>query len=410
MKPRSARCSSLAARSRAAEGRRGVPPPPAPPPVPSSSPPQSSAADRSLGSPARSAGACAVTSPRAARSRRARSVQQSGSSSGTTSRSSTVAVVVPYGSALEPAEQGGLAFAAADMLDEGAGDRDALAFSQAVNDLGAKLASSADRDASVVAHRGARRQARAGARSDGRRRHAPARTMRRIGRGCRRLGQRAEKSRARAERGRARRHLGALRRRPPLRPPAGGHPHLGAARRLERHRRLAKAHLEARRGNVRRRGRRDSRQGSRSFSEKLSPAGSRRARCPCLLRSSLTSCGKRRAHVRGRSRRRAADRDVARELGPTRERSLLRAARHAQHRRSVGRSLRASTRTCAKITAGPTARVRASTRSEGRACSSSEPPSRRTRLLRRSGKRGKKSSAWPRTGSPMRKSTSSGRS
>jgi zinc protease len=62
----------------------------------------------------------------------------------------TVAVVVPYGSALEPAEQGGLAFAAADMLDEGAGDRDALAFSQAINDLGAHLASSADRDASVV--------------------------------------------------------------------------------------------------------------------------------------------------------------------------------------------------------------------------------------------------------------------
>jgi zinc protease len=62
----------------------------------------------------------------------------------------TVAVVVPYGSALEPAEQGGLAFATADMLDEGAGDRDALAFSQAVNDLGAHLASSADRDASFV--------------------------------------------------------------------------------------------------------------------------------------------------------------------------------------------------------------------------------------------------------------------
>ena len=62
----------------------------------------------------------------------------------------TVAIVVPYGSAVEPAEQGGLAFATADMLDEGAGDRDALAFSQAINDLGAKLASSADRDASIV--------------------------------------------------------------------------------------------------------------------------------------------------------------------------------------------------------------------------------------------------------------------
>jgi zinc protease len=62
----------------------------------------------------------------------------------------TVAVVVPYGSATEPIEKGGLAFATADMLDEGAADKDALLFSQAVNDLGARLASSADRDASSV--------------------------------------------------------------------------------------------------------------------------------------------------------------------------------------------------------------------------------------------------------------------
>jgi predicted Zn-dependent peptidase len=62
----------------------------------------------------------------------------------------TVAIVVPYGSAAEPAEKGGLAYATADMLDEGAGDKDALAFSQAVNDLGARLASGADRDASSV--------------------------------------------------------------------------------------------------------------------------------------------------------------------------------------------------------------------------------------------------------------------
>jgi len=62
----------------------------------------------------------------------------------------TVAIVVPYGSATEPIEKGGLAHATADMLDEGAGDRDALAFSQAVNDLGARLASGADRDASSV--------------------------------------------------------------------------------------------------------------------------------------------------------------------------------------------------------------------------------------------------------------------
>jgi zinc protease len=62
----------------------------------------------------------------------------------------SVVIVVPYGSALEPADQGGLAFASADMLDEGAANRDALAFSQAINDLGAKFATSADRDASVV--------------------------------------------------------------------------------------------------------------------------------------------------------------------------------------------------------------------------------------------------------------------
>jgi len=62
----------------------------------------------------------------------------------------TIAVVVPYGSSIEPIDKAGLAFATADMLDEGAGDRDALAFSQAVNDLGARLSSSADRDESVV--------------------------------------------------------------------------------------------------------------------------------------------------------------------------------------------------------------------------------------------------------------------
>jgi len=62
----------------------------------------------------------------------------------------TIALVVPYGSAAEPADKGGLAFASADMLDEGAGDRDALAFSKAINDLGAKLSSAADRDSSIV--------------------------------------------------------------------------------------------------------------------------------------------------------------------------------------------------------------------------------------------------------------------
>ncbi len=62
----------------------------------------------------------------------------------------TLTLVVPYGSSSEPLDKAGLAFATADMLDEGAGDRDALAFSQAVNDLGARVSSSADRDESIV--------------------------------------------------------------------------------------------------------------------------------------------------------------------------------------------------------------------------------------------------------------------
>jgi zinc protease len=62
----------------------------------------------------------------------------------------TIAVVVPYGSASEQPEKAGLSFVTADMLDEGTKDRDALAFSQAIHDLGARLSSSADRDASVV--------------------------------------------------------------------------------------------------------------------------------------------------------------------------------------------------------------------------------------------------------------------
>src|SRR5207247_10305688 len=36
------------------------------------------------------------------------------------------------------------------MLDEGAGRRDAIAYSQALNDLGAKLSTYADRDATFV--------------------------------------------------------------------------------------------------------------------------------------------------------------------------------------------------------------------------------------------------------------------
>jgi predicted Zn-dependent peptidase len=126
-----------------------VPPPPAPPPVASPVTPQASAATDPLGPRPVPQAPVAYVPPEP------RVLEGPGRSKvWLLERHNlplvTAAVVVPYGSALEPAEQGGLAFAAADMLDEGAGDRDALAFSQAVNDLGAHLASSADRDASVV--------------------------------------------------------------------------------------------------------------------------------------------------------------------------------------------------------------------------------------------------------------------
>jgi predicted Zn-dependent peptidase len=129
-------------------GASQVPPPPAPPP-PASAAPQASATPDPLGPRPVPQAPVAYVPPEP------RVLEGPGRSKVWLLERhnlplATVAVVVPYGSALEPAEQGGLAFAAADMLDEGAGDRDALAFSQAVNDLGAQLASSADRDASVV--------------------------------------------------------------------------------------------------------------------------------------------------------------------------------------------------------------------------------------------------------------------
>ncbi len=63
----------------------------------------------------------------------------------------SVALVVPYGAACDPPDAGGLAHLAADMLDEGAGARDAVAFSSALEELGARLSAQADRDFSVVA-------------------------------------------------------------------------------------------------------------------------------------------------------------------------------------------------------------------------------------------------------------------
>jgi predicted Zn-dependent peptidase len=62
-----------------------------------------------------------------------------------------VAIVFPHGgSANEPPPKAGLASVAATMMTQGAGDRDTLAFSSAVADLGATLTASADPDATTV--------------------------------------------------------------------------------------------------------------------------------------------------------------------------------------------------------------------------------------------------------------------
>lgn len=62
----------------------------------------------------------------------------------------SIALVVPFGASRDPEGEAGLATITADMLDEGAGARDALAFSSALQTLGATLSASADRDASSV--------------------------------------------------------------------------------------------------------------------------------------------------------------------------------------------------------------------------------------------------------------------
>jgi zinc protease len=61
-----------------------------------------------------------------------------------------VSIVVPYGSACEPPDKDGLSVATAKMMREGAGDRDAVAFSEALRQLGAQLWSEAGRDASML--------------------------------------------------------------------------------------------------------------------------------------------------------------------------------------------------------------------------------------------------------------------
>lgn len=62
----------------------------------------------------------------------------------------SLAIAVPYGSASEPKDKVGLAYATSDMLDEGAGKRDPIAFAAALDLIGARLSSRATRDSSLV--------------------------------------------------------------------------------------------------------------------------------------------------------------------------------------------------------------------------------------------------------------------
>ncbi len=62
----------------------------------------------------------------------------------------SVTVSIPYGSASDPKGKEGVAHITADMLDEGAGARNAVQLSTAVNDLGASLSTGAGTDGSSV--------------------------------------------------------------------------------------------------------------------------------------------------------------------------------------------------------------------------------------------------------------------
>jgi zinc protease len=63
----------------------------------------------------------------------------------------SVMLIVPSGSAADPKDLPGLAYVTADMLDEGAGKRNAVEVSTGITDLGAQLSTSASRDGSAVA-------------------------------------------------------------------------------------------------------------------------------------------------------------------------------------------------------------------------------------------------------------------
>ncbi len=61
-----------------------------------------------------------------------------------------VTLVVPSGSAADPADKGGVAFQTANMLDEGAGKYDALGLARAIDGIGAKLHTGANADFSTA--------------------------------------------------------------------------------------------------------------------------------------------------------------------------------------------------------------------------------------------------------------------
>jgi len=62
----------------------------------------------------------------------------------------SVTIALPAGAASDPPDRPGLAHLTADMLDEGAGDLDAIALSAAINDLGTSLSIETGMDASTV--------------------------------------------------------------------------------------------------------------------------------------------------------------------------------------------------------------------------------------------------------------------
>jgi zinc protease len=62
----------------------------------------------------------------------------------------TMSVIIPYGGATDSNDRLGTAYLAADMLDEGAGRRDSLAFSEAMDDLAAHFHSQTIHDMSWV--------------------------------------------------------------------------------------------------------------------------------------------------------------------------------------------------------------------------------------------------------------------